>query len=115
MRISMMSPMPFWPSLPPWKKLTPVQVRISKPRIHSGGGLLPSGSLYSAGILIVALSMVSSRNARAEADQRRDQQGLADLGGLAPIDAAGAGGARRHQLIHEADADDGADQRMRTR
>src|SRR3984885_2869242 len=63
MSISMMRPMPFWPSLPPWKKLTPLQVRISKPRIHRGGGLLPSGSLYNAGTLMVALSRVSSRKA----------------------------------------------------
>ena len=59
----MMSPMPFCPSLPPWKKLTPVQVRISRLRIQKGGGLLPSGSLYSAGTLIVALSTVSSSQA----------------------------------------------------
>ncbi len=30
--------MPFWPSLPPWAKETPVQVRISRARIQSGGG-----------------------------------------------------------------------------
>ena len=37
-RMSMISPMPFWPSLEPWKKLTSVQVRIRMPRIHHGGG-----------------------------------------------------------------------------
>ena len=44
MRMSMMRPMPFWPSFEPWKKLTPVQVSISKPRIQNGGGALPSGA-----------------------------------------------------------------------
>ncbi len=39
----MMRPMPFWPSLEPWKKLTPVQVSTSKPRIHNGGGLFAVG------------------------------------------------------------------------
>ena len=69
-----------------------MQVRISRPRIQKGGGLLPSGSLYSAGILIAALSMVSSRQAALKPIKRRNQQGLADLGRLAPVDAAGAGG-----------------------
>jgi hypothetical protein len=32
----MISPMPFWPSLEPWKKLTSVQVKIRIPRIHQG-------------------------------------------------------------------------------
>jgi hypothetical protein len=31
-------PMPFCPSLEPWKKLTSVQVRMRMPRIHQGGG-----------------------------------------------------------------------------
>src|SRR6516164_7600 len=44
MRISMMSPIPFWPSFEPWKKLTPVQVRIRSPRIQLGGGSAPSGA-----------------------------------------------------------------------
>lgn len=92
-----------------------MQVRISRPRIQSGGGLLPSGSLYSAGILIADLSRGQEQPRCAESDQRRFQQGLADLGNLTPIDAAGARTARRHELIHEADADDGADKGVRTR
>ena len=40
----MIRPMPFWPSLEPWAKLTPVQVKISRARIHSGGGWLPFGA-----------------------------------------------------------------------
>ena len=40
----MIRPMPFCPSLEPWKKLTRVQVRIRMPRIHQGGGWSPFGS-----------------------------------------------------------------------
>ena len=43
-RMSMMSPIPFWPSLEPWAKLTPVQVSTSRPRIQSGGRLSLSGA-----------------------------------------------------------------------
>ncbi|MNP69216.1 hypothetical protein D3C76_1652860 [compost metagenome] len=50
MRISMIRPMPFCPSLEPWAKETPVQVRISSPRIHQGGGVRPSGARNSAGL-----------------------------------------------------------------
>ena len=46
----MIRPMPFWPSFEPCAKLTPVQVAIRMLRIHSGGGLLPSGAAYSAGL-----------------------------------------------------------------
>ena len=41
----MMRPMPFWPSFEPWKNETPVQVRISRPRIHSGGGASVVGAV----------------------------------------------------------------------
>ena len=41
----MMRPMPFWPSLEPWKNDTSVQVRISKPRIQGDGGLLVVGAV----------------------------------------------------------------------
>lgn len=41
--------MPFCPSFDPCAKLTPVHVKISRPRIHYGGGALPLGSAYSAG------------------------------------------------------------------
>ncbi len=44
MRISMMRPIPFWPSLEPCAKLTPVQVSISRPRIQVGGALPGSGA-----------------------------------------------------------------------
>jgi hypothetical protein len=38
--LSMINPIPFWPSFDPWAKLTPVHVRIRMPRIHGGGGCL---------------------------------------------------------------------------
>src|SRR5579863_4698488 len=60
----MMRPMPFCPSFEPWAKLTPVQVRISRPRIHQGGGVWPSGALYSEGILMKNLQRSSSDAAR---------------------------------------------------
>ena len=40
----MIRPMPFWPSFEPCANDTLVQVRISKPRIHSGGGLSVLGA-----------------------------------------------------------------------
>src|SRR5271170_5691500 len=52
----MMSPMPFCPSLEPWKKLTPVQVRTSRQRIQNGGGASPLGASKSRGSLITNLS-----------------------------------------------------------
>src|SRR5215469_11082905 len=60
--MSMISPMPFCPSFDPWKKLTPVQVRISRPRIQNGGGSAPSGASYSFSSLTIALH---SRNRQA--------------------------------------------------
>ncbi len=60
----MISPMPFWPSLEPCAKDTPVQVRISRPRIHHGGGSLPLGSSYSARFFTKARSASSSSAAQ---------------------------------------------------
>ena len=39
----MMRPMPFWPSFEPCAKLTPVQVRISSPRIQKRRRRRPFG------------------------------------------------------------------------
>ncbi len=44
MRMSMINPMPFWPSLEPCEKLTPVQVSTSRLRIQNGGGASPYGA-----------------------------------------------------------------------
>ena len=49
-----------------------------------------------------------------EPDERREQQRVADLRRLRPVDAAGAS-RHGHQLIGEADADDRADQGVRAR
>ncbi len=64
MRISMMRPMPFWPSFEPCAKLTPVQVSTSSARISSGGGCVPFGSLNRAGTGISALA-INIRSAAA--------------------------------------------------
>ena len=42
--ISMIRPMPFWPSLEPWANETPVQVAISSRRTGHGGGTSPLGA-----------------------------------------------------------------------
>ena len=78
----MIRPMPFWPSLEPWKKLTSVQVRIRMPRIHHGGGWSPFGSANSAGVArsSTVLSDEQQDRRQREAEQRRQQQRLADIG-----------------------------------
>src|SRR5580704_2069230 len=63
-KISMMSPMPCCPSFEPWAKLTPVQVRINKPRIQCGGPFSGSGGAYSSGRLINAFASKSKRPAQ---------------------------------------------------
>ena len=49
-RISMMSPIPFWPSFEPWAKLTPVQARTSSARTPSGGGRSVGAGACSSGL-----------------------------------------------------------------
>ena len=56
----MISPMPFWPSFEPCAKLTPVHVKISRPRIHHGGGALPFGSAYSSGFFTSSFNTSSN-------------------------------------------------------
>jgi len=56
--------MPFWPSLEPCAKLTPVQVSTNKPRIQPGGDFLPTGARKSSGRRMQAL-VVSSSSAEA--------------------------------------------------
>jgi hypothetical protein len=43
----MISPIPFCPSFEPCAKLTPVQVKIRRPRIHHAGALAVSGARYA--------------------------------------------------------------------
>ena len=66
MRMSMSSPCPFWPSLEPCAKETPVHVSMSKPRTHPGGGFSPSGASKSSGCLTNALSRSSSAPAHTK-------------------------------------------------
>src|SRR5664279_890354 len=63
--MSMISPMPFCPSLEPCAKLTPVQVSTNSARIQNGGGASPSGALYSRGSWINTFDSCSSRAATA--------------------------------------------------
>src|ERR1017187_2560452 len=63
MRMSMMRPIPFWPSLEPWEKLTPVQVRTRRARMGHGGGAAFFGASKRAGYLMSHLD----RNNRAAA------------------------------------------------
>src|SRR5271156_1235565 len=51
----MIRPIPFWPSFEPCAKLTPVQVRISRPRIQKGGGASAFGASKSLGSLMITL------------------------------------------------------------
>ena len=113
-RISMIRPMPFWPSFEPCANDTPVQVSTSRPRIHHGGGVLPLGASYSCLVLDERAQRQQQQRGEDEADQRRQQQRIADLGRLRPVDAAGAVAAV-HQRVGDADADDRADQRVRRR
>ena len=63
-RINMISPMPFCPSLEPWAKLTAVQVKTRSPRIHQAGGLSVSGERYNSGCRIRTF-MTSSKTAQS--------------------------------------------------
>jgi hypothetical protein len=44
-RISMISPMPFWPSFEPWLNETAVQVKISALRMPIGGAVFGIGEV----------------------------------------------------------------------
>ena len=64
--------------------------------------------LVQGGVFDEELEEKQEDRSQAEADQRRNQQNFEDAGGLLPVDAAGAG-MGIHELIGDADADDGAD------
>ena len=64
----MMSPMPFCPSLEPWKKLTPVQVSTSRPRIQKGGGSVPCGRFVELLVFDKGLADEQQKRRHAEAD-----------------------------------------------
>ncbi len=65
--------------------------------------------LVEGGIFYNELEDEQEDGSQAESDQRRNQQDLKDTGGLFPIHSAGAG-VGIHELIGDADADDGADE-----
>ncbi len=108
-----MSPMPFCPSLLPWKKLTPVQVATSSARIGPGRRLVALRRLVERGHAHHELHRQQQRARQHEADQRREQQRLGDLDRLAPVHARGRLPGGRHQLVRQPHAHDRADQRMR--
>jgi len=103
--------MPFCPSLPPWKKETSVQVRMSSPRIHRGGGRIALRRLVEVPAAHREFQGEQQQGRQHEAADRREQQRLEDVARLAPVDARGAVAAV-HQLVGEADAQDRADQRV---
>src|SRR5579871_3460093 len=80
-RISMIRPMPFCPSLDPWAKLTPVQVRIRIERIHKGGGCIPCGASYRCGN---RTNVLHSENSTAAPKNPRRGEKRSDL----PMSAA---------------------------
>ena len=85
------------------------------PRIHHGGGWSPFGSANSAGAAccMTILSDEQQDRCQREAEQRRQQQRLSDIGRLRPVHAGGAVAAAQ-QRVGDADADDRTDQGVRT-
>ena len=92
----MMSPMPFCPSLDPWKKLTPVQVSTSNARMGHGGGVLSLGASYSAGYLMMALDASISNAAQPNPRRGEISSTLKTLVAWLPVHA---GGRRRAQFM----------------
>ena len=110
-----MRPMPFWPSLEPWKKLTPVQVRTRRPRIQGGGGLSFSGARVELGPADELLGQEQQQPGTDEADDGRDEERGPDLFGLGPIDALAEFVAAVEHRVGEAHTHDGTDEGVRAR
>ena len=91
-----------------------MQVRTSRPRIQGGGGAFGRRRLVELRRPDDRLHHEQQQRGQDEAEERREQQRFADLRHLVPVDARGAVLAA-HQRVGDADADDRADQRMRTR
>ncbi len=70
------------------------------------------GGFVEAGILGEQLEEKEEQGRHGKADDRREQESFEDLGDLLPFDAGGSGVAL-HELIGDADADDGADHGVR--
>src|SRR5712664_1272221 len=108
-RISMIRPMPFWPSLEPCEKLTPVQVITSRQRIQVGGGSLPAAGRKSSGRRISSLARANSRAAAtnpASGEMSRERPTCLTWCQLMPAPLS------RIELARP--TPDGADQRVRT-
>ena len=110
-----MSPIPFCPSFEPCAKLTPVHVKRSRHRIQNGGGWGPFRRGVQALVRDDRLGDEKEQRGGDEADDGREKERLADVAGLAPVDAARRGALGRHQLVHDAHAEDRSDERMRAR
>ena len=74
----MIRPMPFCPSLEPWKNDTSVQVSVSRPRIHSGGGEFAGRRRIKLGLRMSAFITSSS-----SADKTKPNSG--DSSSASPI------------------------------
>ena len=61
MRMIIINPTPFWPSLDPWEKLTNVLERINIERIQMGGAFFAGASLKMA-LLVIVLLMTCIKN-----------------------------------------------------
>ena len=61
---------------------------------------------------MTALQREEKGGGESEAEDRGEQERLTDVGGLGPVDAAGSA-AGVHELVGDADADDGADEGVR--
>ena len=77
-------------------------------------GSLTLGLLVELGAADQKLHDQEQAGRAEEADERGQQQGIADLSGLAPVNARGAVTAA-HQGVGDADADDRTDERVRAR
>ena len=99
--MSMMRPMPFWPSLDPWKKLTPVQVSDHESADRERRRRVVFGRFVERRDIATRLGKQDQHAGDRESDDRRDEQGLQHLHGLFPIDARGAG-VRIEELIGDA-------------
>ena len=108
----MIRPMPFCPSLEPCAKLTPVQVSDQDAADPQRRRLVAFGLFIELRIAHDELQHQQQERRDAEAEQRREQQRVADLGRLGPVHTRGAVTAV-HQRIGNADADDRTDQRVR--
>ena len=111
----MIRPMPFWPSFEPWAKDTPVQVKISRPRIHSGGGSLR----LRLGVEL----RLADQELHDQQQQRRSttKPTSGEISSALPMLIAWSQSTPEVPLrpcsmrIGDADADDRADQRVRAR